>query len=92
MLGVGVGFDTKGAGSLYVNGVNAHLPPIVFQVPDSREGWVEALRLNIDAHVVGRPAVKFDFSKVRPAGQPIRGFGGISSGPGALENVSFLNC
>jgi ribonucleotide reductase alpha subunit len=32
-------------------------------------------------------AQEFDYSLVRPAGQPIRGFGGLASGPGPLRDM-----
>lgn len=53
-------------------------------VEDSREGWVEALRLLIEAHAdpsIAGHTLALDFSNVRPSGDPIRGFGGTASGP-----------
>jgi len=85
MLGVGVGFDTKGAGKITIQKpIEDHF---TFQLPDSREGWVEALKLVIEAYFLGKRMPKFDFSLIRPAGQPIRGFGGIASGPGPLMDM-----
>jgi len=84
MLGVGVGFDTDGAGSVVVKGVDLARPPVPFTVPDSREGWVESVRLLLDAHFHSRPLPVFDYSLVRPRGTPIKGFGGTASGPGVL--------
>ena len=85
MLGVGVGFDTKGAGKLTIK------KPIdgefEFQIPDSREGWVEALKIMLEAFFLGKQIPKYDFSLIRPAGEPIRGFGGIASGPAPLKNM-----
>lgn len=67
-------------------------PPqgILYEVPDSREGWVEALRLLLEAasnHVPANYTILFDVSKIRCKGSPIRGFGGISSGPWPLVNL-----
>lgn len=87
MLGVGVGFDTKGAGSVVVRGVDASRAPEHYDVEDSREGWVEALRRLVDAHVLGGAPQTFSFGRVRPAGTPIRGFGGVASGPDALRQM-----
>ena len=85
MLGVGVGFDTKGAGKITIKKpIEDHF---TFQLPDSREGWVESLKLIIEAYFLGKRIPKFDFSLIRPAGQPIRGFGGIASGPGPLMDM-----
>lgn len=87
MVGVGVGFDTRGAGKLKVirpTEGGTH----VFMVPDTREGWVESLRLLIEAYTVsGYVLPEFDFSLVRAAGEPIKGFGGTSSGPEPLKEM-----
>ena len=86
MLGVGVGFDTKGAGKRMVRGIDVSIPEAVVMIHDSREGWVDALCRKIDSYFVsGIGRQVFDFSEIRPAGQPIHGFGGVSSGPQALE-------
>jgi len=86
MLGVGIGFDTKGAGLVKIQKPNVINE--TFVVEDSREGWVDLLRLVLDAHV-GRGAIPtvIDYSKVRPAGEPIRGFGGVASGPEPLMEL-----
>lgn len=82
MLGVGVGFDTKGAGQLVwapssFNAVD-HL------VADSREGWVESLAALLRWGFGVGPKPVFDYSVVRPKGSPIKGFGGVSEGPEPL--------
>lgn len=86
MLGLGVGFDTKGAGKITIkepkegNG-------LTFQIPDSREGWVEGFALVLDACFYGRKIPTFDFSLIRKQGLPIKGFGGVSSGPEPLKEL-----
>jgi ribonucleotide reductase alpha subunit len=86
MLGVGVGFDTKGANRFQIP---EHLPSQTFEfvIPDSREGWVEACThlLKHYFHRSPRPIFKFDL--VRPAGSPIKGFGGVSAGPEPLKEL-----
>jgi len=85
MLGVGVGFDTKGAGKIVIKKPKeGHFD---FQLPDSREGWVGALKLLLEAYFLGKQRPIFDFSLIRPAGVPIRGFGGIASGPEPLKKM-----
>lgn len=86
MLGVGVGFDVEGAGKtavyqpVYLNG---HSP--VYQIPDTREGWVESVGMLIDAFFVpNSPMPTFKYDKIREAGLPIKTFGGKSSGPEPL--------
>ena len=84
MLGVGVGFDTNGANKItikqpqYLNPWTKKVP--IFQIPDSRQGWVQALRWKLKAYFDGKPMPQFDYSLIRPEGQPIKGFGGVSSG------------
>ena len=87
MLGVGVGFDTKGAESMIVKGVNKKRDSETFVIPDTREGWVEATGLLIDSYFTGSAAMKFDYSNIRAAGEPIKGFGGVASGPEPLMEM-----
>jgi Ribonucleotide reductase alpha domain/LAGLIDADG-like domain/Intein splicing domain len=84
MLGVGVGFDVKGAGALKLRQpIENDDPPIV--VDDSREGWYGSTRTLLESYFVPRMrAVKFDYSEVRPQGEPIKGFGGHAAGPEPL--------
>ncbi|MCX7610319.1 MAG: ribonucleoside-triphosphate reductase, adenosylcobalamin-dependent [Ignavibacterium sp.] len=55
----------------------------MYQVPDSRHGWGMAYRELIDGHWLDKQEVNlcFDMSLIRGYGEPIRGFGGTSSGP-----------
>lgn len=85
MLGVGVGFDTKGAGKITIKKPKeGHFD---FEIQDSREGWVESLKLVLEAFFLGKQIPRFNFNLIRPAGEPIRGFGGIASGPGPLKEM-----
>ncbi|MFX0029343.1 MAG: ribonucleoside-triphosphate reductase, adenosylcobalamin-dependent [Candidatus Hermodarchaeota archaeon] len=85
MLGVGVGFDTKGAGKIKIQ--KPKEGTFTFELEDSREGWVESLKLILEAYFLGKRVPNFDFSSIRPAGEPIRGFGGIASGPEPLKEM-----
>jgi len=84
MLGVGVGFDTKGANSLMIKGPNTSRKVENITIPDTREGWVESLRALLDSYSLGTAKVEFDYSEIRAEGVPIKGFGGESSGPKPL--------
>jgi len=84
MLGVGVGFDTRGAGKVVIK--KSTKAPIVFDIPDSREGWVEGLRLLLQSYQGGPPVIH-NFDLIRPRGKPIRGFGGVASGPEPLRDL-----
>jgi ribonucleoside-triphosphate reductase len=84
MLGVGVGFDTLGQDKeleIYKN-VSEE---ITYEIPDTREGWVESVRLLLNSYLKPNQAkIIFDYSKIRPLGAPIKGFGGTASGPEPL--------
>ena len=87
MLGVGVGFDTKGAGEIIVKGVNRDRNEEIYMIPDTREGWVESLRLLLESYFHGMPLIEFDYNQIRDAGEPIKGFGGVSSGHEPLKEI-----
>ena len=84
MLGVGVGFDTTGAGKITIK-----KPKRVgkYIIEDSRKGWITTLELLLNGYFKGENIPEFDFSLVRPAGLPIKGFGGTSSGPEPLKKM-----
>jgi hypothetical protein len=87
MLGIGVGFDTAGAGMLALHAPNPLLAE-TYVVPDTREGWVEALKLKLLSYFCpDQGVVEYDFSLVRPEGEPIKGFGGVAAGPGPLKDL-----
>ena len=87
MVGVGVGFDTKGADTFIVRGPKSDRDTETYRIPDTREGWVESLRRLLDSYFLGIAPVKFDYDLIRPAGAPIKGFGGVSSGHEPLKEV-----
>ncbi len=74
MLGVGVGFDTKGAGEIVVKGVNVDRGEETYVIPDTREGWVDSLKLLLESYFHGAAEVQFDYSKIRPEGASIKGW------------------
>jgi adenosylcobalamin-dependent ribonucleoside-triphosphate reductase len=84
MLGIGVGFDTLGKDKNFP--IYAPVEPeVTYVIPDTREGWVEATRLLINSFLrAGQNIQKFDYSEIRPEGAPIKGFGGVASGPAPL--------
>ena len=86
MLGVGVGFDDKGADKDFA--IYSPQGDETFIVPDTREGWVESLSIILNAYL--KPDQKnpvFDYSQVRPAGVPIKTFGGTAAGHEPLERL-----
>jgi len=85
MLGVGVAFDTKGAGKVLIQEPKVSVTQVHI-VEDSKEGWVNAVRTILDSYVgkVKRP-LAIDYSEIRPLGTPIKKFGGIAPGPEPLK-------
>jgi ribonucleoside-triphosphate reductase len=90
MLGVGVGFDDKGADKDF----EIHSPTAavnledVYVIPDTREGWVESMGALINCYLkpnLTKPM--FDYSQIRQAGEPIRTFGGTAAGPEPLMRL-----
>ena len=85
MLGIGVGFDTKGANSIIIR--EPQYTGDTHVIDDSREGWVNSVHLLLDGFFFGNKIPVFDYSAIRDAGEPIRGFGGTSSGAGPLKQL-----
>jgi len=83
MLGVGIGFDTKGKGCVVKEPRHTDA---IHVIPDTREGWIESVELVLGAFE-GRQLPKFDYSPIRAAGMPIKGFGGVSSGYKPLKRL-----
>lgn len=89
MLGVGVGYDTRGAEKEFV--IYEPKEPaevIVHQIPDSREGWVDSVQLKLESYLLpNRQRIEFDYSLIRPKGAPIATFGGTAPGPKPLMRL-----
>ncbi len=91
MCGTGVGFSCERQfvselPTVELLGRNFDLPEETFVIEDSRGGWVKAFRHLIDKSYAGEE-VDFDFSKIRPAGAPLKTMGGRSSGPEPLRKL-----
>lgn len=88
MCGTGVGFSVE---RQYVNKL-PEIPEKIYEsdtiinVKDSKEGWSKSLRMLIALLYSGEQP-KWDLSKLRPAGSPLKTFGGRSSGPGPLDEL-----
>ena len=84
MLGVGVGFDTKGADKDFtIYDPQPDSDPIV--IPDTREGWVESTTTVINSYLTSdKKKPVFDYSQIRPAGTTIKTFGGTAAGADPL--------
>jgi len=87
MLGIGVGFDTLGQDkqmSIYA----PTEPASIYEIPDTREGWVESVRLLVNSFLRQNQSIQeFNYDLIRPLGAPIKGFGGVASGPAPLIDL-----
>jgi ribonucleoside-triphosphate reductase len=85
MLGVGVGFDDKGADKEFIIQSPNEKDAMVYDVPDTREGWVESTVLLINQYLKqNHPTMVFGYDKIRKYGEPIKTFGGTAAGPEPL--------
>jgi ribonucleoside-triphosphate reductase len=85
MSGCGVGFSVE-------KHVIDKLPAVIvptgqatYVIEDTKEGWANAFRELIGAYFGLNAKPSFDFSKIRPAGAPLKLSGGTASGPAALK-------
>lgn len=87
MLGVGVGFDDKGADKEFMVYEPSGAPALIV-IADTREGWVESTAILINSYLKpDQPVYEFDYSLIRKAGEPIRTFGGTAAGPEPLMRL-----
>jgi len=84
MLGVGVGFDDKGADKDFT--IHKPVDKIMTDViADDRESWARATGDLINSYLKPEQnTIEFDYSLIRPLGSPIKTFGGTASGPAPL--------
>ena len=83
MLGVGVGFDDKGADK----GFEIYEPKESqeYVIPDTREGWQESTVALINSYLKpDQKILEFNYEQIRPYGAPIKIFGGTAAGPDPL--------
>lgn len=82
MCGVGVGFMPTRNDDLRVYNPRGTYD---FVIPDTREGWCDSTKQLINSFLQpGQPKPRLIYDKIRAKGTPIRGFGGICSGPDPL--------
>lgn len=88
MCGTGVGWSVESQNVQKFPQINLQtgntLP--VHVIPDSKEGWADALTLGMHTWADGQD-ITFDFSQLRPAGARLKTMGGKSSGPEPLQRL-----
>ena len=88
MNGTGVGFSVE---RQYVNELPSinedfHETDTTITVADSKLGWAKALKELVGMLYIGQ-IPRWDLTKIRPAGAPLKTFGGRASGPEPLESL-----
>jgi ribonucleoside-triphosphate reductase len=88
MNGTGVGFsvERQHVSQLPVVADEFHPTDTTIVVGDSKLGWAKAFKELIGLLYAGQ-IPQWDVSKVRPAGAPLKTFGGRASGPEPLESL-----
>jgi ribonucleotide reductase alpha subunit len=88
MCGTGCGFSVENqhVSKLPVVAESFHDTDSTIVVGDSKVGWASAFRELVSLLYVGK-VPKWDVSKVRPEGAPLKVFGGRSSGPEPLVGL-----
>jgi ribonucleoside-diphosphate reductase alpha chain len=88
MNGTGVGFsvESKYTEQLPIVAEDFHPSDTIIVVADSKLGWAKSLKELIHLLYSGQ-IPKWDLSKVRPAGAPLKTFGGRASGPAPLNDL-----
>ena len=88
MNGTGVGFsvERQHVSELPVVAEEFFQTDTTIEVADSKLGWAKALK-ELIAMLYSGQIPKWDLSKVRPAGTPLKTFGGRASGPEPLDRL-----
>jgi ribonucleoside-diphosphate reductase alpha chain len=88
MCGTGIGFsvEKKYVNKLPVIEEEFHETDTTIKVRDSKIGWAKAYRELVHL-LYGGQIPKYDVSAVRPAGSPLKTFGGRASGPEPLIDL-----
>ena len=88
MNGTGVGFsvETQHVSQLPIIADEFHHTETTITVADSKLGWAKGLKELIGMLYIGQ-IPRWDLSKIRPAGSPLKTFGGRASGPEPLESL-----
>ena len=88
MNGTGVGFSVERqfVSKLPTVADEFHMSDTTIVVQDSKLGWAKAFK-KLVAMLYHGQIPKWDLSKVRPAGAPLKTFGGRASGPEPLQRL-----
>jgi len=92
MLGSGVGYNIQKENVYQIPAIKSNKVKVTrldtndadFIVPDSREGWCELLKRTLEAFFNTGKSFTYSTVCIRGKGAPIKGFGGVASGPEEL--------
>lgn len=92
MLGIGVGFNIQRENvsqlppvqDAVIRVTRVDRPDADFIIPDSREGWVSFLEKLLESYFYKGESFTYSTILIRSKGTPIKGFGGVASGPEEL--------
>jgi ribonucleoside-diphosphate reductase alpha chain len=91
MCGCGIGSDIAYTGTVRNPRFDTN-SRVTFVVEDSREGWVDSTYRLVNSYIPDedyniQDLPLFDYSKIRKKGEPLKGFGGTSSGSEPLQKL-----
>jgi ribonucleoside-triphosphate reductase len=88
MNGTGVGYsvESRHVQKLPIIAESFSNTATTIAVPDTKRGWAEGLR-QLTALLYAGQVPTWDLSKLRPAGTPLKTFGGRASGPEPLDRL-----
>jgi ribonucleoside-diphosphate reductase alpha chain len=88
MNGTGVGFSVERQHVAQLPHVadDFHHTETTITIADSKLGWAKGLKELVGMLYIGQ-IPRWDLSKIRPAGSPLKTFGGRASGPEPLESL-----
>ena len=91
LCGVGCGFSVQRHHIATLPNITARDPAqiINYTIPDSIEGWSDAIDILVRSYFVGNDytgkTIRFDYSNIRPAGSIIKSSGSKAPGPDGLR-------
>lgn len=88
MCGTGVGWSVESENIQSLPQIQKQTGKMlpVYVIPDSKEGWSDALAFGMKTWFSGNDVI-FDYSLIRPAGSRLKTMGGKSSGPAPLQSL-----
>ena len=88
MNGTGVGFSVEAQHVTQLPHIadEFHHTDTTISIADSKLGWAKGLKELVGMLYIGQ-IPRWDLSKIRPAGAPLKTFGGRASGPEPLESL-----